>query len=351
MNNEKNGKVIELAEWFVGITGIIYVTGFLVAMAFADYMGAREVISEFLRAKYLHVGILGVSLPVIVIGAVYAIMELKAPGMMPAGTKLHGSSVILVFNLLFTFYTFVLFSPTGFLRSSPYLIWTIFGVTFAGLIAIQMVEKIIIEHIRVKFDSLARWTLCALIVLGLDSFCFRDTASRLWEIFFIHGKTFLLLVASMAFLVGRVKSRIDTYEQPRAKAALVIMTSCIFGALYFLTVLTFAYTIYPDIPANRGGGDFTEAPAIVVYYDSRFTNTIPTEINRSGVSQPLVLIEESEKWLVVADPKDGGGPKAWRDGEGKPQIYSINRDTVVSFIYQSRKLPEAKNGNAADKSM
>jgi len=77
----------------------------------------------------------------------------------------------------------------------------------------------------------------------------------------------------------------------------------------------------------------------VVYYDNRQTNAVPKEINRGGVSQPLVLIEESEKWLVVADSQDGGGPKAWRDGEGKPQIYSINRDSVVSFIYQSRKLP------------
>jgi hypothetical protein len=73
MSYEKNGKVIELAEWFVGITGIIYVTGFLVAMAFADYIGAREVLSECLRAKHLHVGILGVALPVIVIGAIHAI--------------------------------------------------------------------------------------------------------------------------------------------------------------------------------------------------------------------------------------------------------------------------------------
>jgi hypothetical protein len=339
MNYEKNGRVIELAEWFVGITGIIYVTGFLVAMTFADYMGAREVISEFLRAKYLHVGILGVALPVIVIGAVYAIIELNSPGMMPAGAKLHGSSVILVFNLLFAFYTFVLFTPTGFLRASPYLILTIFGVTFAGLIAVQMAENIIIEKHRAKFDSVARWILCGLIVIGLDSYCFSAIAVRLWEIFFVRGKTFLLFVASMAFIVGRLKCRIETYENPRAKAALMIMTSCIFGPLYFLTVLTFSYTIYPNIPANRGGGDFTEAPAIVVYYDNRQTNAVPKEINRGGVSQPLVLIEESEKWLVVADSQDGGGPKAWRDGEGKPQIYSINRDSVVSFIYQSRKLP------------
>jgi hypothetical protein len=342
MNNEKNEKMIELAEWFVGITGIIYVTGFLVAMAFADYMGAREVISEFLRAKYLQVGILGVALPVIVVGAVFGIVELKSPGMMPVGAKLHGSSIILIFNLLFAFYTFLLFSPTGFLRTSPHLIWTIFGVTFAGLLAIPLIEKIIVEQHRAKFDSVARWILCALIVIGLDSYCLSGIASRLWETYCVHGKTFLLLVASMAFIVARVKSRVETYEKPRAKAALLIMTLCICGPLYFLTVLTFAYTIYPNIPANRGGGDYTETPAIVVYYDGRFTNAVPTEINRSGVSQPLVLIEESEKWLLVADPQDGGGPKAWRDGDGKPQIYSINRDSVVSFIYQSRKLPEAE---------
>ncbi len=348
MNNEKNGKVLELAEWFVGITGIIYVTGFLVSMAFADYMGAREIISEFLRAKYLQVGILGVALPVIVIGAVYAIAELRSPGMVPVGLKLHGSSMILVFNLLFTFYTFLLFSPAGFLRTSPYLIWTIFGVTFVGLITIPIVEKIIVEQHRAKFDSVARWILCGLIVIVLDSYCFSGVASRLWETYFVRGKTFLLLIASMAFIVGRVKSRIETYEKPRAKAALMIMTLCVFGPLYFLTVLTFAYTIYPNIPANRGGGDFTESPAIVVYYDSRFTNAVPTEISRGGVSQPLMLIEESEKWLVVADPKDGGGPIAWRDSNGKPQIYSINRDAVVSFIYQSRKLPEAMDNKHID---
>ena len=194
-----------------------------------------------------------------------------------------------------------------------------------------------------KFDSVARWVLCGLIVIGLDSYCFSGIASRLWETYFVHGKTFLILVASMAFIVGRVKSRIETYEKPRAKAALMIMTSCVFGPLYFLTVLTFAYTVYPNIPANRGGSNFTESPTVVVYYDGRFTNAVPPEIIRSGVSQPLMLIEESEKWLVVADPKDGGGPKAWRDGVGKPQIYSINRDSVVSFTYQSRRLQASKD--------
>jgi len=63
-----------------------------------------------------------------------------------------------------------------------------------------------------------------------------------------------------------------------------------------------------------------------------------------------VLIEESEKWLVVADSEDGGGRKAWRDGDGKPQIYSINRDAVMLFLYQSRKLPAAKNSKPTGKS-
>jgi hypothetical protein len=134
----------------------------------------------------------------------------------------------------------------------------------------------------------------------------------------------------------RVRKAVQKYEKQRAKAAIMIITACIFGPLYFLTVLTFAYTVYPNIPASRGGGDFAESPAIVVYYDNRYTNIVPTEISRGGISQPLVLIEESDKWLVVADPQDGGGPKAWRDGDGKPEIYSINRDAVALFIYQSR---------------
>ncbi len=323
MNNEEGqtkALIIEnVAEWFVAVAGLVYATGFLVVLTFSDYIGTREATTDFFRAKFLHVGVLCLALPVIIVGGWYGVGILKQPGMMPAGRKLYGSAVILTFNLLFTFYTFLMFAPPGYMRNQPYLVLYIFGVTLFGLIGIESVSRLIKEEHLKKYQSVTRWVLCAVVVLGLDYYCFQGLMQRLGEILWPRGIGFLLFVASIAALVYRLKLRSQQYTGSRAKLALWVLAWCILAPMYFLTVLSFAYTIYPNIPASRGGGDFSDAPTIILHYIDDTINQIPSEINQNGLSQPLVLIEEAEHWIIVADPQDAGGPTFWRRNEGRPQ--------------------------------
>jgi hypothetical protein len=328
-----------VAEWFVALAGLVYATGFLVVLTFSDYIGAREATTDFFRAKFLHVGLLCLALPVIIVGVWYGVAVLRQPGMMPAGRKLYGSSVILTFNLLFTLYTFLMFAPPGYMRNEPHLVLYVFGVTFLGLIAIDAASRLIREEHLQKYQIATRWGLCAVVVLGLDYYCFRGLAQRLSEVLWPRGINFLLFVASIAGIVYRLKMRSEQYSDSRAKLALWVLAWCIIGPLYFLTVLSFAYAIYPNIPASRGGGDFTDAPTIVLHYSDEATNRIPSDIIQNGNSQPVVLIEEAEHWIIVADPQDAGGPTLWRRNEGRPQVFSVSRDDVVSVVYQSRRQP------------
>ena len=305
-------------------------------------MGAREVTTEFFRAKFLHVGLLCLALPTIIIGALYGLAELKIPGNLPPGRKIYGSSIILTFNLLLAFYTFLMFAPPGFAKNVPYLVWYIFGVTILGLIGIDILAKLIKEEHLPNFNRVTRWILCAVVVLVLDYYCFRNMADRLREILWPRGINYLLFVMSIALLVYRIRLRIVEYGERRGRVAVWTMGWCVLGLLYFLTILTFAYAIYPNIPASRGGGDFTDAPNVVLYYRDAAIKRVPTDINHGGSSQPLVLIEESERWLVLADPKDAGGPTAWRIGLYRPQIFSVNREDVATFVYQSRRMPTPK---------
>lgn len=99
-----------VARWFLAIGAFIYSTGFLVAVNYADYLGASGISSELFKAKYVLIGVLCLALPTIVVGAAYGLMEIRA---LPAPAKVGGkqapprmtaANVVLVFNFLMTFY-------------------------------------------------------------------------------------------------------------------------------------------------------------------------------------------------------------------------------------------------------
>ena len=346
-----------LAEWFIAVGAFIYTTGFLVAVIFTGYLGAREATIELFRAKYVLMGILCLAFPVTVIGFAYATFSLVAhPEKKPKEgstepEKLHPTVIVLLFNMLLTLYFFIMFAPQGYIKNHPYLVGLIFVVTIVGYRSIEMSENLIKGEFLKKYKSITRVIFCILVVLGLDVFCFYGMKLQLLELVRLSGHiwprsaNFFLFVGLISYLLSRIKPRSEVFLHKSARKAISIIVMCIVVLLYILMVYTFSYHIYPLIPANRGGGDFTDTPLIVLHYSDIQTNPPPVEICKGSMSQELVLIDKTGEAILVADPNDAGGPSEWKKGNAKPHIYEVSQSSVSFITYLSRRNPDPNDAN------
>jgi hypothetical protein len=105
-------------------------------------------------------------------------------------------------------------------------------------------------------------------------------------------------------------------------------------------ILTFAYGVYPFIPAARGGGDYTISPKVTIYLKNHNT-TIPSSNIASACKNnwtcPLILVEQTTKGIYTADPLKAGGPEEWRSiGGRKPPLTFYNYDIIAKLEYESR---------------
>jgi hypothetical protein len=76
-----------------------------------------------------------------------------------------------------------------------------------------------------------------------------------------------------------------------------------------MSVLAFAYRVYPFILTVKGGGDYSEVPLLTVQFQTNQYAGLPrgilnTNVPNALVSVPLVLIEETSASLFFADPND-----------------------------------------------
>jgi hypothetical protein len=352
-------------EWFLAAAGFIYATGFLVVFTFFARLGIREVGSDFFKVKYVHVGILCLILPVLTGLSTLALSYMshlesqrRTEGR-TADIQIFLPSAILTLNLIATFYIYVMFSPEGYFRTRGHLIPLTFFVTLVGLTLIQQLtrkEFVLfigrsadkVERLSAdphKIGSALRWMLCFLVVVFLDSYSLRGLGADLWEIFGPKkrfagggGYVFLVLVFLILWLFGRLalRSAALTDPDPKLKAAFWASGFSLIVATFYICILSFSYSVYPYIPAERGGGSYVSSSKVVLTFQGS-PGVLPTDLLDTGSrSKPLLIIEESGSAIYVADPNDSGGPIEWRRG-AKPRIVAIRREIINSVEYISRE--------------
>lgn len=115
-------------------------------------------------------------------------------------------------------------------------------------------------------------------------------------------------------------------------------TNCFVAVLYVVSVLSFAYLVYPHIPEQKAGGNYYTASRV----EPRFVNTTPAGECPSGLlPTPLIgtaylIIEEDSNWVYFANDNGPNGPRAWswpRFGEKpvRPKVYAVNRSCIASI--------------------
>lgn len=359
----KKSTIELLPQYVLAATGLVYAAGFLVVLNFLDRFGIRDTGADFWKARYMHIGIMCLALPVLLnililpLGYLIFHGKFKSPTMwqrlLPVG--------FLAVNLVVVCYTLIMLTNrapgTKAIAGLVPLLWIV-AVTLPGVALLLLIERII-EKVSGRVPSAdselsptsqsfavgTRWVL-ALIVVALDVWYFLDLKSTVTGV----QPAFVLVYIGFSVLLVAMVSTVAIYEKRQIedgrRRAIDALAVSIIGPFFYLVVLAFTYGIFQNIPATRGGGDYTASPRVVLTFKSPQSlapaNMKYFEKGSTQMTVRLILIEETSWAFFLADPEDAGGPSEWKSiGGRKPQIFVVNKSEVAQLQSESRNPTQA----------
>jgi hypothetical protein len=391
-NLHRQDVIRALAELFLALVGILYATGFLAAFTFLQRFGVREAGTDFLKLKYIYVGILYSLFPLTIMLPLFGLWGLWRQSKQSGRSSLKSTpisfvTILLLLNMAAVFYVFICFSPVTFLHTRPWVISSVSVPTIVGVLLFRFLEA---QRLRRR---LARWnftkrpflyvlkktretrrrlrsreltqqwpwralvwwrklgggrTVLFLAIVGLVD---NPSMHGLWKdlrlMFWgdshygivihrfkitapIGGFNYYLFVLLYLVVAYRVLRRIRRHTGV-ARTRFLLAGGGLWLSLFIVSVLAFAIRVYPFIPAHKGGGDYRKTAATIVLKDAH------------GLALPeaVVIIEETDAALFVAIPSETPIPKTentvaegkWRLWDDLPTVIEIPREAVAYMHY------------------
>lgn len=152
------------AELFLLIVGVLYATGFLTAFTFLQRFGVREAGTEFLKLKYIYVGILYFLFPATIMLPLGALWSLRRQSKRhtrditswKAGKKsgapigrgrsalapvpVSFATVLLLLNMALVFYVLICFAPVTLINDRPWVVAAVSVPTIIGVLLFRFFE-------------------------------------------------------------------------------------------------------------------------------------------------------------------------------------------------------------------
>jgi len=348
--------------WFAVLAALTYACGFVCVYSFMDRFGLRESTTDFLKAKYVHAGILfflfpgGIVLPLLVLLILKAIgdnskaAEGESSKTVSPPVVIYLPTVVLFLNMLLVFYVCVMFMPRNYLHTHQLLLMLIVA---SGLVAPALIMHVAKHWIKEKkeqtFGNNARWCVALIVVFVLDYYAFRGSFPELKHI--VWGTSgapsgaiyYYLFVGLIAFVVWRIRLRSKNLATFREKCLLWAAGISVSLVLLFFAALAFAARVYPFIPVAKGGGDLSQSPCITVEFSPRMlegkTNLVGDPLFLALTrSNCFVIIEQTVTSLYLANTNEKGGPLSWREGTNYPRIVELRRMVVDRIVYEQPAL-------------
>jgi hypothetical protein len=341
-----------LAYWLLPLVALLYSIGFLVVFTFSRSFGVSG--SEYVQAKYIHVGTLYVMACLVILMPAFWIRllwksaseERAAKNRSPGGGtpnppqkewKPAWPACVIYSLMLWIFFILVAFTGTTFFHDHSGLVLSNLLVPLVFTLVNVLLRKWIIDP-RTSELSTTGLIVASILILGSASCAIatilQDGLGReLLTIIAREGRPtgavgFVAFMIIIAFYAIVSAARLREYPTDASKGKIVISTACIIGLLFYLSILSFAYAIYPHIPVERGGADYTQAPTVELTYNNKENSPIQ-QFKADGQSGPMVLIDENSTSLFLAFEHDGD-PHEWRvPGGTKPKVYEIPRSVVT----------------------
>lgn len=360
-----------VTELFAIVASATYASGFLVMTVFMDRFGITAP-GDFLRIRYLQVGILFFLFPAIVIVPIFLYFSLRLQAhsaLQPHPVRLI-TPIFILSNVLLISYVFATFAnPSYFYRHewpiAVLYVWTLFGMTTARRLAsrghstgVVALDAIIAKHIDPIFDLcrlseffrvIAVQVTFVVVAIAIDCWLLDWTpvksimALNLFKRSFFYY--FLSILGSFVFVERYVA--IQVRYEGRDRVLAWFFTLCLLAGLWYMSVYAFAYGIFPDIPVLKGGGNYATARSVEIYFKKDACSDIPAAIisrppnadpcaavrGEAVKSIPLKIIEQTAEFVFVADP-NVSNPQQWRLWK-TPTIYAVYREQIAGTRVQT----------------
>jgi len=344
-----------LVKLIVGAIGLAYGTGYLVVLTFLNGYGINEPGGDALKLHYIYVGGLALTFPILMALALHGLFSgsHKIPAEAHASSLSHFFSrliapsenmptplIIMLLSLLMVFYCIVAFSRPGSFSIEQPLI----NLLYVPLLLTLFLRLIVGERILwSRRLTIVRWVLAASTVV-FSVFILRAIDFRgLWS-----GRVYNYVVLQILFFffVYRFTKWSPLGSDPGQRMSRLVVRTMILCPLFLLCVFSFAHTVFNHIPAEKGGGDFSEtADSKVCFYDA-YRTSIPVSLlaepnNQPLCTVPLKVIEQGTSDVFVARTSDRGSfspeeapdPAAlWRSDKYHPVVFDLNRAEISSIV-------------------
>jgi hypothetical protein len=156
---------------------------------------------------------------------------------------------------------------------------------------------------------------------------------------FPHGAIyFVFLIALIGFFIMRNAYRFKQIEDRTHRKGMFLSVAVIIIPLFYISMLSFALTVYPYIPYEKGGADYTKERPVSITFDTNAITptgiliTLPQKLLTEDTSNVLILLDENDNTIFLADRTEGGGPEEWRTGASKPVIFEVNRKAIACLV-------------------
>lgn len=345
----------DFPQWFLGLSGLVYISGYLIVSLQLGRLGITEAGGDFLKLRFIAVGMLYIMPYLVIVLPVLAMIhagrvrnaqvdsdetispEEKKRIKLTLKIKIILTSSTMILYLLF-FTAILYFAPHGFIKEETWLVMALSVVPIVGLAVVIKADKKITEdkpYLYVMRAIPATATLC----IGAYLLSRAQIWKNLQEL--LQNRGFWLFTIFLVLLILLYYSfTAKMIESPEGmKKPIVFVGICFAGVLYFLNLISFAYSTFMFIPNFKGGGDFSEmADTTLVFRENGVNDNaircIPPDMfsNKSSLkSKRFKIIHETPTTVYLANVYDAHGPKSWRKGM-LPTVYGIRRENISSMI-------------------
>jgi hypothetical protein len=238
------------------------------------------------------------------------------------------SSLIVVLQLVMFVYFVVLIAPPGFVHRDSYWI----AATIIWTVIVMRIINSATDFLRKKGVAVRIWLvrlvqfIHGVIATILEIFCILPLSKRI-SLMFPDVLVTLLIIIAAGILVWRFASLAKEAQDPNEVKHLWVAGGALLAGLYLFSVISFARTIYPFVPAERGGGDYSESPIVTImpisavlpdYLDTEFEiarlpNREVSPIEQTAVTmsanREVRLIEQTSSWIYVARVRETDRPR------------------------------------------
>ena len=178
------------------------------------------------------------------------------------------------------------------------------------------------------------WTEVLLLAatILLDYLIFSGMFADFYEMFRAGGNwgIYFLLSFSFAFILKRFITRVidsaDKFQDFTFEhVGFIVMWIPLLAVTFFLSVTTYAYTIFPFIPNAKGGGNYVG----MTQSEVRLTRATPT--SGEDIIRNVIIFYSTDTSIYLAPVEEGNGPCQWRSRLIRPTIIEIPRWQVRSL--------------------